>query len=195
MLEDLRNKIIEQERASSQQHDKKIKANKNNIGAYYISNQHHSLTLTPSKVYSKVSFTEHSFFPRKKFLIDIFVRNGYKKKLLKNLVVECNNKKNNKYNHENNTQTRDYTNLKRLPWILNISPKIKREFKKIGKALPSRRGKNLQRILCQKNKPKLLPNSQPGVYQLDCLCNGKYIGKLKKRVFTRCIEHQQNSMS
>ena len=141
MLEDLRNKIIEQERASSQQHDKKIKANKNNIGAYYISNQHHSLTLTPSKVYSKVSFTEHSFFPRKKFLIDIFVRNGYKKKLLKNLVVECNNKKNNKHNHENNTQTRDYTNLKRLPWILNISPKIKREFKKIGKALPSRRGK------------------------------------------------------
>ena len=64
-----------------------------------------------------------------------------KKKLLKNLVVECNNKKNNKYNHENNTQNRDYTNLKRLPWILNISPKIKREFKKIGKALPSRRGK------------------------------------------------------
>ena len=31
MSEDLRNKIIEQERASSQQHDKKIKENKNNI--------------------------------------------------------------------------------------------------------------------------------------------------------------------
>ena len=65
MLEDLRNKITEQERASSQQHD----------------------------------------------------------------------------NHENNTQDGDYTNLKRLPWILNISPKIKRDFKKIRKALPSRRGK------------------------------------------------------
>ena len=31
MLEDLRNKIIEQERASSQLHNKKIKENKNNI--------------------------------------------------------------------------------------------------------------------------------------------------------------------
>ena len=50
-------------------------------------------------------------------------------------------------------------------------------------------------ILCQKNKPKLLPNSQPGVYLLACLCNGKYIGELKKRLLTRCIEHQQDSMS
>ena len=50
-------------------------------------------------------------------------------------------------------------------------------------------------IICQKNRPKLLPNSQPEVYQLDCLCNEKYIGKSKKRVLTRCIEHQQDSMS
>ena len=55
--------------------------------------------------------------------------------------------------------------------------------------------KNLQQNLCQKNKPKLLPNSQPGVYQLDYSCNGKYIGESKKRVLTRCIEHQQDSMS
>ena len=56
-------------------------------------------------------------------------------------------------------------------------------------------GKNLQQILCQKKKPKLLPNSQPGVYQLECSCNGKYISESKKRVFTRCIEHQQDSIS
>ena len=29
---------------------------------------------------------------------------------------------------------------------------------------------NLQRILC-KNKPKHLPNSNPGVYQLDFTCS------------------------
>ena len=98
-----------------------------------------------------------------KFLIDMFVENGHNKQLLKNLVVEYNNKKNNKNNHENNTQNRDYTNLKKLPWIPNVSPKIKREFKKIGKDIAFMLGKNLQQILCQKNKPKLLPNSQPGV--------------------------------
>ena len=79
---------------------------------------------------------------------------------MKNLVIKYNNNKN---NHENNTENRDYKNLKKLPWIPNISPKIKREFKKIGKDIAFTSGKNLQQILCQKNKPKLLPNSQPGV--------------------------------
>ena len=56
-------------------------------------------------------------------------------------------------------------------------------------------GKNLQQILCQKKKPKLLPNIQPGVYQLDCSCNGKYICESKKRVLTRWTEDQQDSTS
>ena len=43
-------------------------------------------------------------------------------------MVEYNNKKNTKNIHENNVINRDYINPK-----INISPKIKREFKKIGK--------------------------------------------------------------
>ena len=108
-----------------------------------------------------------------KFSVDMFVENGHSKQLLKNLVIKYNNNKN---NHENNTENRDYKNLKKLPWIPNINPKRKSEFKKIGKDVAFTSGKNLQQILCQKNKPNLLPNSQPGVYQLDCSCNGKYIG-------------------
>ena len=131
---------------------------------------------------------------KEKFLIDTFVENGHNKQLLKNLVIKY-NEKNNKSNHENNTANRGYKNLKMLPWIPNISPKIKREFKKMGRDIAFTSGKNLQQILCQKNKPKLSPNSQPGANQLDCSCNGKYIGKSKKRVLTRCIEHQQDSMS
>ena len=98
----------------------------------------------------------------------MFVENGHNKQLLKNLVMKYNNKKNNKNSRKNNTENRDYSNLKKLLWIPNISPKIKREFKKIGKDIAFTSGKNLEQILCQKNKPKLLPNSQPGVYQLDC---------------------------
>ena len=71
----------------------------------------------------------------------MFVENSHDKELLKNLVITYNNKKKNKNNHENNTENREYKNLKKLPWIPNISPKIKREFKKIGKILPSRRDK------------------------------------------------------
>ena len=78
---------------------------------------------------------------KEKLLINMFVENGHNKQLLKNLVVECSNKKDNKNKHENNTQNRDYTNLKKLPWIPNISPKIKREYKKIGKYIASTSGK------------------------------------------------------
>ena len=128
---------------------------------------------------------------KEKFLIDMCAENGHNKQLLKNLAIKYNNEKNNKNNHENNTENRAYKNLKKLPWIPNISPKVKRELKKIRKDIAFTSGKNLQQILCQKNKPNLLPNSQPGVCQLDCSCNSKYIGESKKRVFTRCIEHQQ----
>ena len=72
---------------------------------------------------------------------------------------------------------------------------MKREFKKIGKDVAFMSGKNLQQVLCQNDKPRLLPNSQPGVYPLGCSCIGKYIGKSRKRVLTRCIEHQHDSMS
>ena len=57
-------------------------------------------------------------------------------------------------NHENNTENRDYTNLKKLPWIPNISPKIKREFKKIGKNIAFTSGEGLQTNHLSKNKPK-----------------------------------------
>ena len=87
----------------------------------------------------------------------------------------------------------DHTNLNKLPWIPNIGLKIKREFKKIGKGIFFKSGKNLQQILRQKNKPKLLLNSQPRVYRLDCSCNVKYIAE--SRVLTRCIEHQHDSTS
>ena len=112
---------------------------------------------------------------------------------MKNSAIKYNNKKNDKNNHERSTENRDYKNLKKLPWISNIGPKIKHEFSKTEKHIAFTSWKNLEQILCQKNKPKLLP--QPGVCQLDCSCNGRYIGKSKKRVFTRCIEHQQGSIS
>ena len=77
----------------------------------------------------------------------MLIESDHNKQLLKNLVVKYNNKKNNKNNHENNTESRDYKNLKKLPWIPNISPKMKREFKKLRKDIAFTLGKNLQQIL------------------------------------------------
>ena len=49
--------------------------------------------------------------------------------------------------------------------------------------------------MIRRNKSKLLPNSFPGVYQLDFICNALSIGETKKKVITRTIEHQQDSFN
>ena len=47
--------------------------------------------------------------------------------------------------------------------------------------------------MCQ-NKSKLLPNSYPDVYALNCIYNSEYKGETKKKVMTRTIKHQQHSI-
>ena len=41
---------------------------------------------------------------------------------------------------------------------------------------------------------KLLPNSYPGVYELQCSCQLRYLGETKKKILSRVIEHQQHSL-
>ena len=107
----------------------------------------------------------------------MFVENGHKRTFLEALVKDYS----------------AYTNTKNIPWVPNIGTKIRKELKKVNKDITFTSGKNLQSILCQ-NKLKLLTNSHPGAYQLDCSCNGRYIGESKKKVLARCIEHQQDSI-
>ena len=66
----------------------------------------------------------------------------------------------------------------KLPWVPKLQPKLRKEFKKFGIKTIFTLGHNLKNLICR-NKSKLLPNSFPGVYQLDCTCNALYIGKLK----------------
>ena len=140
------------------------------------------------------ALSPHSMFKKNmkeetQFLADMFAKNGHKRTFLETLVKDHNAKSKTNDNHK-------YTNLKKIllvPNIPNIGPKIRREFKKVNKGITFTSGMDLKSILCQ-NKPKLLPNSHPWVYQLDLSRNGIYIdGWKKKNALTRCIEHQQDS--
>ena len=122
------------------------------------------------------------------FLIDNFTENGHNGKTLTNIATEylrnINKPKSNDQNNTKNTK-----NIIKLPWVPILGPKLRKEFKKkdIKTVFTSR--PNLKSILCQ-NKSKLIPNSYPSVYALNCSCNAKYIGETKKKVITRTIEHQ-----
>ena len=74
-----------------------------------------------------------------------------------------------------------------------MDQKLGKESKKVNKDFTFTSGKNFRGILCQK-KLKQLPNNHPGMYQLDCLGNGRYIGESKKKVLTHCTEYQQDSI-
>ena len=93
------------------------------------------------------------------FLIDIFTENGHNRNTLTNIATEylrnINKPKSNDQNNNKNTIT--------LPWVLILSPKLRKEFKKKKIKTVFTAGANLKSILCQ-NKSKLIPHSYPGVY-------------------------------
>ena len=71
--------------------------------------------------------------------------------------------------------------------------KIKKQIQKFGLRVAFQTGLNLKNILC-KNKDKLIPNSYPGVYELKCSWGSVYNGETKKKINSRSIEHQQESI-
>ena len=65
--------------------------------------------------------------------------------------------------------------------------------KKLEFREPFQMGPNLKNFLC-KNKDKLIPVSSPGVYELKCSCGLLYNGETKRKIISRSIEHQQESI-
>ena len=54
-------------------------------------------------------------------------------------------------------------------------------------------GKNLLNLLTTRNKPKLPPNSNPGVYRLTCSCGKHYVGETRLNITTRVDQHHAST--
>ena len=93
-----------------------------------------------------------------------------------------------------NIETIKNDKIVKLPWVPKLEPKLRNEFLNFGIKTIFTSGRNLKSLICR-NKSKLLPSSFPGIYQLDCTCSALYIGKTKRKVITRTIEHQQDSFN
>ena len=66
----------------------------------------------------------------------MFVENGHKRTFLEALFKDYNTKKKNNDSH-------NYTNSKKIPWVPNIGPKIRKELKKVNKGITFTPWKNL----------------------------------------------------
>ena len=125
------------------------------------------------------------------YLTDIFCENGHDRKTLQKIINNF-EKKTHSINKNNNSNTNKKQTIT-FPWIPKIGPKIKKEIQKFGFRLAFQTDPNLKNILC-KNKATLIPNSYPGVYELKCSCGSLYNGETKKKIISRSIKHQQESI-
>ena len=117
------------------------------------------------------------------FLIKIFIENGYNEKVLRKIIR---NKKT-----ADKKQSDDPKKFVSLPFVPNLSKKLKNIFFKAGYTVMFKSGRNLSSILTSRNKQKLPENSYPGVYKQPCNCLSNYIGQTGKQVLTRSKEHEK----
>ena len=70
-------------------------------------------------------FKKKYFKEEIRFLVNMFVQNGHKRTFLEALVKDYNTK-------NKNSDNRNDSNRKKIPWIPNIGPKIRKESKKVN---------------------------------------------------------------
>ena len=117
------------------------------------------------------------------FLISVFVENGYNEQKLRSIISN--------FQSGRQKENKDPKKFVSLPFIPKVSNKLKQAFQKAGFTAMFKSGRSLSMTLTGRNKPKLPPNSYPGVYRAQCKCLGNYIGHTGKQVKTRGKEHEK----
>ena len=130
------------------------------------------------------------------FLIDMFVENGYPMSNVKSVIAQVRERrtKNTRTAGEGTTseETNNQSTTITLPWIPGVSPKLRKVYKKAGYKTVFKFGSNLKDIVCSTNKTKLLHNSYPGVYKVNCRCKMPYTGETKPKICSRGNQHRKN---
>ena len=117
------------------------------------------------------------------FLIKVFEENGYEENKLRQVMQ--------KFLANKTKEVMDTKKFVSLPFVPNLDNSLKKVFQKAGFTVMFKSGRTLSSILTSRNKPKLPPNSYPGVYKATCKCCSNYIGHTGKKVSTRGTEHEK----
>ena len=122
------------------------------------------------------------------FLIDVFAENGHERSSFEKMAEHHSNP-DVSYRSQENVRSRSVI---KIPWIPQLGRKLRKTYRKQGIKTVFMSAPSIADILCN-HKSRLPPNSHPGVYKVLCLCRqAAYVGKTKKQVSTRIIEHEQD---
>ena len=131
-----------------------------------------------------------------KFLVDVFVENGYDMIKLNKIIENVKNKYNQPQSVSiENSANENIMQVITLPWIPGLSPKLRKIYRKAGYKTVFKSNANLKTLLTAKNKTPLPKNSMPGVYRIPCQCKDKYIGETKLKVDTRKLQHVEDTQN
>ena len=128
------------------------------------------------------------------YLADIICESRHNRKTLQEIINNFEKKTciaNDNNNNNNSNTDKKHTII--FPWIPKIGPNIKTEIQKFGFRVAFQTGPNIKNILCL-NKDKLFTNSYPGGCELKCSCGSVYNGETKRKIISRSIEHQEESI-
>lgn len=132
-------------------------------------------------------------------LYNIFIKNSYPPLLLKKLIFNNNDFSSNdivnNYNNNNNNNTFIMTEKSyfSIPYVKDLSYKIRNIFKNIPQiVITDKVSSTLNKSLFSKLKDKIdTKNKSNVIYKIDCNnCNGTYIGQTKRLLSTRIKEHK-----
>ena len=82
-----------------------------------------------------------------------------------------------------------------LPFLGPVSYKLKKAFKRAGSRVVFKSINRISDTLCNRNKPKLPPNSKPGIYKIECECGSIYIGQTSLSIKKRVNQHHKNAFT
>ena len=141
------------------------------------------------------------------FLVEVFIENGYDSARLRRIAAELQDSHDTVSTLTTNAESTqvdaptpvvaeedadESQQTITLPWIPQVSPKLRKVYKKAGYKVVFKSGMSLKRLLTSRNKSRLPPNSHPGVYKVKCDCTTQpYIGETKLRICTRTDQHKE----
>ena len=133
------------------------------------------------------------------YLNDIFCGTGHGRKTFQKIINTFDKRTcgaNDNSNNNNNNCYYNNTNKNQtvaIRWVLQIGSKTKKYIERFGFRVAFQTDPILKNILC-KSKDKLILNSYAGVCELKYSCGSAYNDETKKKIISRSIEHQPESI-
>ena len=126
-----------------------------------------------------------------KLLIETLMKNGYPKRMIKNIIYGTKNK--NAAVTTKEPQDKKYVSV---PYVKNLHEKMRTLFRRYDIEIVGRADEPLDKLVFSKSKDKISKENQSNViYNVQCECKKNYVGQTSQYLSVRFRQHQRDGNS